>query len=188
MAEQGEVFTNFIPDVNRWKLPVPPAWWLKALYDFDPMLVVVPSRSTKRYLLTRRRQHSAGIGDVAMLDNKAPDTNLCYALHVVPVSTLNFSGNWTLHFLEELKARDTWRIGRKELKGSTFEQIGNRVADAIEANEQRQARKAQAELRDGFRQRAKDAWRSLQARTGQRSRPSYVKVGTPLSDAPLTAP
>lgn len=167
---------NWIPDANRFRLPEPPAWFLQRLWDFDPMLVLIPSRvavkgETPAYLLCRRRQHSAGLGDVAMLDNKHPDTNMCYAHSVVPIGPLRFKDGTTTFtqggcnaLLAELKARDTWAV-----TGGHDGDV-DALVDQIEAQERSVERKQRADLRDMFYHRARDAYRSLKARTGQRSK------------------
>lgn len=163
--------TNFIEDDNKWMLPTPPAWFLQRLFDFDAQLVLVPSRirlkdEAAKYLLCRRRLRSAGLGDVAMLDNEHPDTNMCYAHGLVPIAPLRFNNGTTTFteagcesLLKELKARDTWAFAD-----------GDAVVDAIEANELAQKQRERSTLRDNIYHRARDAWRSMQARTGQRNK------------------
>ena len=167
---------NFIADVNTWKLPEPPEWFLKRLYDFDPLLLLVPSRvkvtgESPAYLLCRRRQHTAGLGDVAMLDNKHPDTNMCYGLGVIPIAPLRFKKNANQFteagcesLLRELRERDTWALSG----GATGN--ADAVVDHVEAQEQLQTQAQQRALRDSFYYRARDAYRSLKARTGQRNK------------------
>jgi len=168
--------TNWVADTNKWKLPEPPEWFLKRLFDFDPMLVLVPSRvkakgSTPAYLLTRRRQHSAGLGDVAMLDNKHPDTNMCYALGVVPIAPLRFNRNVNTFteaacqsLIADLKARDVWAV--------TGGPTGNadKLVDIIEAQEEAVKVAERKSLKDRFYHMGRDAYRSLKARTGQRNK------------------
>ena len=162
---------NWIADQNRFRLPEPPAWVLQRLFDFDHMLVIAPSRLKREYLLCRRRQHSAGLGDVAMLDNKHPDTNMCITNAMVPVAPLKFGTSaviWTENgvtdLLNTLRRRDTW-----QLSGGP-QGDADKIVDAIEADEARQAAVINAENRDNMRNRARDAWRSLLARTGLRNK------------------
>lgn len=167
---------NYIEDSNRWNLPTPPDWFLKRLFDFDAQLVLIPSRKKVKkerpaYLLCRRRLHSAGLGDVAMLDNKHPDTNMCYAHNVVPIAPMRFTSNQVgfteegcASLLAELKSRDTWAI--------TGGPEGNadKAWQAVEEAEAAQKRRERRSLRDMFYHRARDAYRSLKARTGQRNK------------------
>lgn len=172
----GSVHPNWIPDLNKWNLPEPPEWFLKRLYDFDPMLVLVPSRISvlgerPAYLLCRRRQRTAGIGDVALLDNKHPDTNMCYALGVLPIAPLRFKTATTGFtqggldaLLAELRARDTWAIS------GGADGNGDAVVDAIEAAEAAQKAAERKTLKDNFYHMGRDAWRSIKARSGQRNK------------------
>lgn len=162
---------NWIPDTNRWNLPEPPEWMLKRLFDFDHMLVIVPSRFSRQYLLCRRRQFSAGLGDVAMLDNKHPDTNMCMVNRIMPVAPLVFNNGAFIFteagvtdLLNTLRRRDTWGLSGGP-QGD-----GDKVADAIEADEAQQEAQLNARIRDNIKARARDAWRSLLARTGLRNK------------------
>lgn len=170
------VHPNWIPDSNRWGLPTPPSWFLQRLFDFDPLLVLVPSRKKVKkerpaYLLCRHRQYSAGLGDVAMMDNKHPDTNMCVALGVVPIAPLRFKQNQTNFtqqglesLLADLRSRDTWAV--------TGGPMGNADAlvDAIEDAENREKQKQHRNLWDSFYHRGRDAYRSLTARVGRRNK------------------
>jgi hypothetical protein len=177
MATGNETaFATFIPDQNRWTLPTPPEWWQGQLRSFDHMLVVIPSRIAPHYLLTRRRQFSAGLGDVAMMDNKHPDTNMCYAYGVVPVATLNWKkGTSTFtqqdlnRILDGLRRRDTWHLsgGPTHEKG---EKGLDALVDAVEESERKAERKERASLKEKFYHLGREAYRALKARTGQRNK------------------
>ncbi len=162
---------NWIADQNRFNLPKPPQWALVMLREFDPMLVVIPSRHDRAYLLTRRRQFSAGLGDVAMLDNKHPDTNMCYGHHVVPIAPIEsktgaFMWEQTAvkQMLDALKARDTWALSG----GPTGDPA--KIWEHVEAKEDAEKAQRRRNLWDSMHHRGRDAWRSLKARTGQRSK------------------
>ena len=106
-----------------------------------------------------------------MLDNKHPDTNMCIVNAMMPIAPLNFGSNaviWTEsgvnNVLNQLRARDTWALSGGP-QGDA-----DKVVDAIEAHEKQQEAQQRAELRDGFKARARDAWRSLLARTGRRNK------------------
>lgn len=164
---------NYIEDVNRFKLPTPPQWFLKRLYDFDASLVLLPSRRKVKgeapaYLLCRRTTRRLG---AAMLDNLAPDTNMCYVHGVLPIAPLKFHGGTTTFtergcemLIKELRSRDTWAV----TGGASGD--ADKLVDAIEANEQRQQNKERRGLRDMFHHMARDAYRSMKARSGQRNK------------------
>jgi hypothetical protein len=169
-------FATFIKDRNRWSLPEPPAWWQAQLRNFDHMLVVIPSRFAPHYLLCRRRQFSAGLGDVAMLDNKHPDTNMCVSLGVVPVSTLRWKKGKSVfqqedlnRILDELRRRDTWQLSGGPTS-ETGEKGLDKLVDAVEENERAVARKERASLKEKFYHLGREAYRALAARTGRRNK------------------
>jgi hypothetical protein len=100
------------------------------------------------------------------MDNKAPDTYLCYRHGLVPIAPLSFNNGASTFteagcesLLRELKARDTWRY-----------EDGDAVVDAIEAQEAAKEAKERADLRDSFYHRGRDAWRSMTARIGARNK------------------
>lgn len=166
-------FGNWIPDENRFSLPEPPEWVLQKFHNFDHMLVLIPSRKEKQYLLCRRRQFSAGLGDVAMLDNKHPDTNMMIAHGIVPIAPLKFKQGVSTftaagvdNVLDELRRRDMWAVGG----GPDKDPLGERVWKAVEEHEEAEKQKQRRNLKDMFYHMGRDAYRSLKARTGQRNR------------------
>lgn len=169
---ENSLFSNWIPDRNRWNLPEPPPWVLSKLREFDPYLVIVPSRMERVYHLTRRRQYSVGLGDVAMLDNKHPDTNMFVTYGVVPIAPLAWKQgvNWTMKnvdgLLDELRRRDMWAISG----GPEKDPEGKAVWEAVEDFEAAEKAKRRAGLKDMFYHMGRDAWRSIKARSGQRNR------------------
>ena len=175
MSTKAPVHTGWIEDLNRFKLERPPDWFLTGLTTYDELLVIIPSRRRRQYLLCRRRKLTAGLGDVAMLDNKHPDTNMCYGYHVLPIAPLKWqktntdAGLFTQpnlqSLIETLKERDAWAIG-----GGPFAKDVNTVADAVETFDATQEAKKDAGLRDMFYHMGRDAWRSLTARVGARSK------------------
>ena len=152
---------SWIADRNPFSLPEPPEWVKQAIYDFDAQLVLIPSRTAKQYILARRRLHSAGYGSMVMTD-PAPNTQMLYDHGLVDIAPLQWPGAWTTAWVDrllgELRARDIWRSGGPEAFVKLFEEH--------EANVEIRRRRT---MREDFRHRAGDAWRSLQARTGQRS-------------------
>ena len=167
--------SGWIADVNRWKLERPPDWFLTGLTGYDANLVLIPSRMRRQYLLCRRRQLTAGLGDVAMIDNKHPDTNMCYGYRVLPIAPLKWSKTKTdaglftqanlASLIETLKARDAWEHG-----GGPLARDPEAVADAVDAYDAAQERKADQASWEKFYHLGRDAWRSLTARTGARNR------------------
>lgn len=160
---------NYIPD--NAKMAEPPAYVLQQLYDFDNMLVLLPSRFVPyAYVLGRRRQFSAGLGDKALEDTiTQPDTKMCMQYGLVPVSLIYKLGpEWTIdRVIESLRRRDVWAVGGAE-----------KAADLLDEADATRERKIKQGIRDDFWNRSGDAWRSYQARTGQRT-----KLAPPSSKA-----
>lgn len=175
---------NWIADTNRFGLAKPPDWWLQRLNDFDDQLVVIPSRQEAVYRVARRRQHSPGIGTLALIDNQR-DTAMLARYGLVPVTTMiRYSGAWDIDsMLQKLRDRDTWALSGGPGSGRTAQERGARVADAIEAHEASLEQKERARQREDLDYRSRDAWRSYQARTGQRSRPT-IQSGAKSAPAP----
>ncbi len=150
---------NYIPD--NPKMAVPPAYVLQRFYDFDNMLVLFPSRHIPyAYVIARRRQLSAGMMDKAIEDTiDQPDTKMVMAYGCVPVTILYQIGTtWNIDpVIAKLQARDIWAAGGAEKAAAKMD----------EADARREAAIKKANKTDMY-ERAGDAWRSYQARTGQR--------------------
>jgi hypothetical protein len=165
---------NYIRDRNRWNLSAPPAWWQQQLFDYDPLLVVIPSRQMPVYRIARRARVSIKPLDIV---NTEADTAMLATYLLVPVTTMiRMGGTWSIdNILRQLKARNI-----RELGGA------DKVADQLDAND---AAKEKA-LKDGIRSdmdyRSRDAWRSYQARTGQRTKPT-IHAGSTMAPSGCTA-
>jgi hypothetical protein len=155
---------NYLPGNPR--MATPPEFWLQRLYDFDAELVVFPSIHVPyAYVLARRARLSAGLSAQALAQVvDQPDTKFCLTNGLVPVTMIyRYSmASWSIdNIIQSLKARDIWAHGG-----------GEKVADLLDNSEAAQAAKARKENRDDMWNRSGDAWRSYQARTGQRTRPT----------------
>lgn len=172
--------SNWIPDLNRYGLPKPPAWFLQAMWDQDAALVIIPSRQARKYILARRRERSltiVKINDSLTLSDKTHarakylDGDMLEGLKLVGVDSLigqNMHGTWDPGILARLKSRDMWAA-----EGGVDGYIRK-----IETEEFDRATKKRAALLDTIEQQAKDSWRSYQARTGQRNHHAKnAKVG-----------
>lgn len=149
------------------KMPAPPRYWLQQLFDFDADLVMFPSIVVPfAYVLARRARVTGGLNaqDPAM-DQAQPDTKFCLTRHLLPVSLIyrHNAASWSIeNILRELKARDLWAVGGAE-----------KYVDLADASDKQKENKQRAEIRDDMYNRSGDAWRSYQARTGQRSKILY---------------
>lgn len=150
---------------NNWiadnqKAPKPPDYFLQRIYDYDAMLVVIPSRDNPgAYVIARRKQFGPGITPAALdaVYSKA-DTKMCILNNAVPVCLMMQNGSsWDPdQIIEKLYWRDIWAHGGADA-----------VADRLEAQEDAAKAKIDADIRDDLYNRSGDAWRSYQARTGQ---------------------
>lgn len=159
-AKNPFVGVNYIND--NTKMAIPPAYVLQRFYDFDNMLVLFPSRHQPYAYVIARRRVLARRTDKALMDTiDQPDTKMVYAEGCVPVTMLyNISGNWgeVDTVIEGLRRRDTWAVGGGEKAAAMLDAADKRREDAV--------KKA---IRDDMYNRSGDAWRSYQARTGQRT-------------------
>lgn len=151
---------TFIADNPR--MEVPPAWFLSRLHDYDSELVILPSRARPfAYVVARRARLSGGLTKQAFERTiEQPDTKMCFQYGLVPVCVLYKHGPvWNAEtVLNTLKARDTWAQGG-----------GEALADRLEAEEAQEKIDRDRALRDRFNALGREAWKSLQYRTGQRT-------------------
>ena len=172
---------TYIPDNTA--MEVPPAYFLQRIHDFDSYLVIVPSRKTPfAYVIARRKQRSKGLTDKAIVDTiTQPDTKMCLLYGLVPVCLMFKTGpSWNPDpIIAKLKARDMWAHGGAE-----------KVADLLEVQEEGERQKVRKDIRDDLWNRSGDAWRSYQARTGQRtklSRPDPTRTERRIPIAPSSS-
>lgn len=168
--------SNWVPDKNRFSLPSPPEWFLRALSDYDDQLVVIPSRQVSVYRIARRSKQQPGsdinIGAQSKRMNitdfdHSEDTKMLYSLRLVPVLTLQPWVTWNLDLIGILRSRDITAQGGWE-----------KVADQLDKAEEQEKQRADKEAEDALLYRLGDAYRSIQYREGLRI-PVSGKRGTP---------
>lgn len=149
---------NYLPD--NPSMAIPPAWFLQRIYDYDAMLVLLPSRQRPfAYVIARRRQFGAGITDKAIEDSiTVSDTKMCLLYGLVPVCLMFRTGDrWDADpIIRSLAARDLWAHGGAE-----------KVADQLEAQEEAEKQKTRQAIREQMWHLSGDAYRSYKRRTGQ---------------------
>lgn len=158
------VGVNYFP--TSLNVAVPPEYVLQQFFDFDADLVLFPSTNVPfAYVIARRARRTGGmnIHDPAF-HQAPPDTKYCVERHWLPVTLMYKTGlSWEVdRVLRELAARDIWRAGGAEAY----------AAQADEADEKKR-NNIKKEIRDDMWNRSGDAWRSYQARTGQRTKYRY---------------
>lgn len=152
------LFSNWIADENPFSLEQPPNWWLQRLSDFDPDLVVLPSRQKRQYRIARRARLSGGMSVQTAAHNPAGDIAMLIKYTLVPVTTIVKTGpTWEIdNVLNGLRARDIWRAGGADA-----------MADKIEAEEAAAEQKRRDATKADLQYRARDGYRTYKARTGQ---------------------
>jgi hypothetical protein len=155
---------NYLSTENPFKLAQPPAWWLQRLSDYDSELVVFPSRHRMAFVLARRRHFSNAIAEMDRLDKNMlrmsagldgdvlAHHNLIYVRHLIGDSVRR------PHIFQWLRDNDTKAQGG-----------GDAIAKRLESAEDDLAAQKRRSMMDNLDHRARDAWRSYQARTGRRS-------------------
>lgn len=107
---------NYLPTANPFNLATPPAWFLKALHAYDPLLVIFPSTHEPQYRVGRRGRY--GHGMLRALTNK-PDSVIYVQHKLWPWKSLNpqhpslLGGGWQ-RVLFDLTQFDTQRFGTSE--------------------------------------------------------------------------
>jgi hypothetical protein len=154
---------NYLRTENPFKLADPPAWWLQEVYDYDSQLVVFPSRHRMAFILARRRHFSNAMVELDYLDKKLvaesagldgdilAKHNLIYVRHLIGETTRRHG------LVQWLRDHDTVANGGGE-------KVAQRLEDAELDIEQQKRRTMISDIDH----RARDAYRSYKARTGQR--------------------
>lgn len=105
---------NWIPDENPWNLPPPPEWWLTALADLHPAIVIFPGISERVYRVGERVPRARQLK--AVVQNKETARMLKHGC--LPVCSKLPTDDWTSSLFEWLDAHDMWAIkGRQEGAG-----------------------------------------------------------------------
>jgi hypothetical protein len=122
---------NYIQTANPFNLATPPAWFLKALHAYDPLLVIFASVKEPLYRMGRRGRFGHG-----MLKTLAsmPDTQIYVAHRVWPWKSIlpqTLGGNWA-RILLDIPDYDTQRFGKDP---------GEHL-DEVEARQERDAQKS----------------------------------------------
>lgn len=141
--------TNYIPDVNKFKLAGPPTWWLRKLHDFDNSLVVVPSRQDCVYRLAQKRPLNLPEHVTNDILFKQSDTQMLASYSLVPVTTILATANWSNPYLfKELNDRAPHRLGGAE-----------KVINDIESRELTEEMRKNMETDDMLTRTAKSGWK-----------------------------
>ncbi len=166
---------NYIPDTNKFKLAGPPDWFLRRLWEYDPDLVIVPSRQGFYYRLALRRQLRLPENIVNEALFQHSDTQMLSTYSLVPLTTILATANWDSPLIfQELTRRAPWRMGGAEA-----------VQRKIEEQEAAEALKTRQENDAMLTDLAKDSWGMYNKKIGVRSKmwSPKTKTGTKPSQA-----
>jgi hypothetical protein len=154
---------NWIARRNPWNLPQPPSWFLRKLYDRDPLLVIFPGIQAQMYRLARRSPAAKKARQVA------PNEEVAELLFhgCVPVTSILPYAKWGDEIIQWLDDHDTWKAGG-----------GEQYVKKLEANEAQAAAKLDAKIRDEAEQRAVSGYHALLNRTGNFHVVPDMKGGT----------
>ncbi len=163
--------TNWISDVNRYKLAKPPKFWLRQLWEFDSSLVVVPSRQDCVYRLCQRRKLNLPEHIVNDALFNESDTKLLASYSLIPVTSIVATPNWSNPAMfEELRRRAPHMNGGAE-----------KVIQAVEDQEWKEELERRAQIDDITSQTAKDGWGMYLKKLGTRSHMYIPKTRDPLA-------
>lgn len=150
---------NYIPDTNRFALSGPPKWWLKQLWEFDPSLVVVPSRQGFYYRLAQRRKLKLSekvVNDVLFNES---DTQMLASYSLVPVTTILATANWSNPYMfVELANRAPWRMGGAD-----------KVNKMLEDQERQDIMSKKVATNEHLDYLSRDAWKLYRKKMGLRT-------------------
>lgn len=165
----------YIVDRNAFSLVKPPDWWLTALREFDPDLVLIPSRMRPLFWLARRQRLSAGFSFRKLAGiEPTPDAAMMAEHRLVSVVTL-ISTTWDTGGLQELlrwlREHDTWREEGGPLDDAALAKAlsngGSKVTRRVDYDDKLHRRRQATQQRERIYHATGDAYRSLQARLGR---------------------
>ena len=157
--------SNYIADTNPFNLAGPPHYFLRQLWEYDPSLVIVPSRQGFFYRLAQRRPLKLNERMANDVLKEQADTQMLASYSLVPVTTVLATCHWDdPAFFIELNRRAPWRMGgAKKFEKLLLEQ------DKKEYLEKR------AKVNDQVDHLAKDAWNYYNKLIGLRTHAFQLK-------------
>ena len=172
-------YSNYIVDTNPFNLAGPPKWFQRQLWEFDPSLVLIPSRMGFFYRLAQRRPLKLKENIVNDVLKEQADTRMLAAHGLVPITTVMATVQWDnpLIFME-LRRRAPWRMGGAQ-----------KFTEMVEGQDREEALKQRAAEDDRLSYLAKDSWKFYQKLTGVRSHmwsPTVKESSLPFAKGPAT--
>lgn len=165
---------NYIPDVNRFALAGPPQWFLTKLWEFDPSLVIVPSRQSCVYRLAQRRKLHLPEKMVHDVLFQQSDTQMLAQYGLIPVTSIIPTIEWSDPYIfRELHNRAPHRLGGADA-----------AIKAVEAAESKNDLFKRAKTDEMLQYLAKDSWNLYNKKIGTRT---HMYRPRTKSDAPTLA-
>lgn len=173
---------NYIPDTNPFQLAGPPDWFQRQLWEYDPSLVIVPSRQGFFYRLAQKRPLKLKENIVNDILKEEGDTKLLARYGLVPVTTIMATVRWDNPLLfEELNKRAPWRMGGAQ-----------KFTELVEAQDKKKELDIRLKTDEHLDYLAKDSWKYYNKLIGTRSHlwSPTVKSGkpAPASSAAIVLP
>jgi len=183
MLEFGAIY---VADLNPFNLVPPPLWWQQGLAAFDADLRILPGRKKPVWWLARVKKYSKGLTGASIVDDQN-DTAMFVRHDLVPVTWIQSTDGWSTGFLRyvlgELAARDTWAVEGQPLTEDLIRKAlfegGSKYGVQLDERDAADRRAIDRAVRDDVYHATGDAWRSLQARTGER----VLNAGLPAPPA-----
>lgn len=153
---------NYIETANPFSLARPPAWFLKALYAYDPLLVIFASVSDPVYRMARRT--STGRAQLNKVLKSYPDSEIyfrhkLFAWKSVEPMGIGKQGMTWQKLLLEIPEYDQQRFGSADA-----------VADHIDARDLETERAVDQGIQSDLDARNHDAYILASALAGSRTR------------------
>lgn len=146
---------NYLQEENPFGLSAPPNWFLEDLWNYDPCLVIFPSKEEALFRLARRTEHGS---PVTRLLAGRPDTAMFVKHRLVPITSILPSPmvQWGPVLLKDLADRDLRRAGGYKRAARLLDQF-DEDADT----------RWQRENAEGAEVRARASWRGQKWTNGE---------------------
>lgn len=150
---------NYIVGTNPFNLAGPPRWFQQQLWDYDPSLVIMPSKMGFFYRLAQRRKLQLSEQMINDVLKEQADTQMLANHSLVPITTILATVRWDNPLIfADLTLKAPWRMGGAE----KYEKL---LLDR-ETKEFIQKRQARDDFIESL---AKDAWKLYGKQIGVRS-------------------
>lgn len=150
---------NYVKDTNPFNLAGPPRWFLQQLWDYDPSLVIVPSRMGFFYRLAQRRELKLPESVVNDVLKEQADTRMLASYSLVPVTTILSTVRWDSPLIfADLTLKAPWRMGGAD----KYEKL-------LHDRESKEYLAKRQQRDDYIEYLAKDAWKLYGKKIGTRT-------------------